>query len=54
MITGAKNYGFPACFGADDETWPSDLFGFQTDGATMRAGCGSPTFQLSNAHHGRR
>ncbi|MEI6695652.1 MAG: PQQ-binding-like beta-propeller repeat protein [Bacteroidota bacterium] len=39
---------------ADNVTFASGLFGFQTNGATLRTNCGSPTFQLSNAHNGRR
>lgn len=39
---------------ADDVTFASGIFGFQTNGATLRSNCGSPTFQLSNAHNGRR
>jgi hypothetical protein len=38
----------------NDVTYPSGLFGFETYGATLRSNCGSPTFQLSNAHNGRR
>lgn len=38
----------------NDITFPSGIFGFQTNGATLKTNCGSPTFQLSNAHNGRR
>lgn len=38
----------------NDVTYTSGLFGFQTNGAVLRPGCGSPTFQLGNAHNGRR
>ncbi len=37
-----------------DGKLPSGIFGFQTNGATLRPNCGSATFQLSNAHNGRR
>lgn len=33
---------------------PAGVFGFQTDSKGLLPNCGSPTFQLSNAHTGRR
>lgn len=33
---------------------PSGIYGFQTDASGLLPNCGSPTFQLSNAHNGRR
>ena len=33
---------------------PSGVYGFQTDASGLLPNCGSPTFQLSNAHNGRR
>jgi hypothetical protein len=37
-----------------DGTAPSGIYGFQTDASGLLPNCGSPTFQLSNAHNGRR
>ena len=33
---------------------PSGIYGFKTDATGLLTNCGSPTFQLSNAHNGRR
>jgi len=37
-----------------DGTDPSGVYGFKTDATGLLSNCGSPTYQLSNAHNGRR
>lgn len=37
-----------------DGSKTSGIYGFQTDATGLLQNCGSPTFQLSNAHNGRR
>ena len=32
----------------------SGVYGFKTDATGLLSNCGSPTYQLSNAHNGRR
>lgn len=34
--------------------YPSGIYAFQTDATGLLSNCGSPTFQLSNAHTGRK
>jgi outer membrane protein assembly factor BamB len=37
-----------------DGQFPSGVYAFQTDATGLLPNCGSSTFQLSNAHNGRR
>jgi len=37
-----------------DGSEPSGIYGFQIDATGLLPNCGAPTFQLSNAHSGRR
>lgn len=37
-----------------DGSAPSGIYGFQTDATGLLPNCGAPTFQLNNAHNGRR